>query len=299
MLPHHRLFYHLHTIWLFTYTDLKTIVFPSSAFGIVTALSSSMLQTIPLQPTSVLQRLPAVFLWTWLNLLPFCIGNQRQAGAILEDKQNKPWRPVASGRLTPRQAIHLQLSIYPLVLLASALIGGIPQSLILIVLEYWYNDLENDKRSCVTRNLINASGFMVYSSGALAVALNGESLPSQLYQWQLLACAVVATTGHSQDMADQDGDRLRDRKTVPLVFGDGVARWSIAVTVSLWSVVAPRFWGLDFAGSLVSFVVGFVLSIRTLVIRDVGWDKTNFQIWNLWMVTLYLLPLIKACIVLY
>lgn len=77
-----------------------------------------------------------------------------------------------------------------------------PQSLILIILEYWYNDLEGSERSCITRNLINASGFMVYSSGALAVALNGEVPSAKLYQWQLLVCTVVARTGHSQDMAD-------------------------------------------------------------------------------------------------
>lgn len=120
----HNLLYHLQTIWLFTYTDLKTIVFPSSAFGVLTALSSSMIRIIPLTPSPIFQRLLAVFFWTWLNLLPFCIGNQRQAGAVIEDKQNKPWRPVASGRLKPRQAINLQLSVYPLVLLVSAFIGG-------------------------------------------------------------------------------------------------------------------------------------------------------------------------------
>lgn len=124
MISTHNLLYHLQTIWLFTYTDLKTIVFPSSAFGVLTALSSSMIRIIPLTPSPIFQRLLAVFFWTWLNLLPFCIGNQRQAGAVIEDKQNKPWRPVASGRLKPRQAINLQLSVYPLVLLVSAFIGG-------------------------------------------------------------------------------------------------------------------------------------------------------------------------------
>jgi 4-hydroxybenzoate polyprenyltransferase len=289
------LIYHLHTIWLFTYTDLKTIVFPSSAFGILTALSLSLSGAILLPPFEVIQRLPTVLFWTWLNLLPFNIGNQRQAGAIIEDKQNKPWRPVISGRLTPKQAKYLQLAIYPIVFLVSAIFGGTPQSLVLVLLEYLYNDLEGSERSCVTRNVVNASGFTVYSSGALAVALKGTGpLSATLYQWKIFMGAVVASTGHSQDMADQAGDRLRNRKTVPLVVGDGVARWTIAVPTAFWTVAAPRFWNLGVVGSLVQFVIGWTVILRTIIIRDVAGDKRTFQIWNLWMVSLYLLPLIRA-----
>jgi 4-hydroxybenzoate polyprenyltransferase len=289
------LIYHLYTIWLFTYTDLKTIVFPSSAFGILTALSLSVSGTIPLSQFEVTQRLPTVLFWTWLNLLPFNISNQRQAGAIIEDIQNKPWRPVTSGRLTPKQAKYLQLAIYAIAFLVSIIFGGTPQSLVLVLLEYLYNDLEGSERSCVTRNVVNASGFTVYSSGALAVALKGTGpLSATLYQWQFLMGAVVASTGHSQDMADQAGDQLRNRKTVPLVVGDGVARWTIAVPTAFWTVAAPRFWNLGVVGSLVQFVIGWTVILRTLIVRDVAGDKRTFQVWNLWMVSLYLLPLISA-----
>jgi len=289
------LLYHIRTIWLFTYTDLKTIVFPSTAFGVLTALSLSLSKAIPLPPILVFQRIHSVLFWTWINLLPFCIGNQRQTGAIIEDKLNKPWRPVTSGRLTPRQATYLQLAIYPLALLASVLLGGTPQCLVLVVLEYLYNDLEGSERSCVTRNVVNASGFAFYSSGALAVALKGTGpLPAMLYQWQFVMAAVVASAGHSQDMADQAGDRLRNRKTVPLVIGDRVARWTIAVPVAFWTAVAPRFWKLSAVGYLIPFAIGWTVILRTLIVRDIVGDMTTFQIWNLWMVSLYLLPLVKA-----
>lgn len=81
---------------------------------------------------------------------------------------------------------------------------------------------------------------------------------------------------------------------MPLVIGDKAARWTIAVTVSFWIIVAPRFWSSDLAGYLVPFIVGFIFIVRTLFITNVAGDKTTFQIWNLWMVTLYLLPLIKV-----
>jgi hypothetical protein len=52
---------------------------------------------------------------------------------------------------------------------------------------------------------------------------------------------VVASTGHSQDIADQVGDRLRNRKTVSFFVGDRVARWTIAVLPAFWAVAAPPF----------------------------------------------------------
>jgi 4-hydroxybenzoate polyprenyltransferase len=115
-----------------------------------------------------------------------------------------------------------------------------------------------------------------------------------VYQWQFLMGAVVASTGHSQDMADQAGDRLRNRKTVPLVIGDPVARWTIAVPVAFWTVIAPRFLNLSIVGYLVPFAIGWTVILRTLIVRDVLGDMTTFQIWNLWMVNLYLLPLVKT-----
>jgi 4-hydroxybenzoate polyprenyltransferase len=152
-----------------------------------------------------------------------------------------------------------------------------------VPLEYLYSDLEGSERSCITRNVINASGFTVYSSGALAVALKCTGpLSAVLYQWRFLMGAVVASTGHSQDMADQAGDRLRNQKTVPLVVGDGVARWTITVPTAVWTAAVSRFWNLGIVGLLVPFVIGWPVIVRTLIVRDAAGDKTAFQIWNLW-----------------
>jgi hypothetical protein len=125
------------------------------------------------------------------------------------------------------------------------------------VLEYWYNNLEGSERPCVTRNVINTSGFTVYSSGASAVALKGTGpLSATLYQRQFLMGAVVASTGHSQDIAGQAGDRIRNRKTVSLFVGDRVAWWTIAVPTAFWTVAAPQFWGLGVVRSFGQFVIG-------------------------------------------
>jgi hypothetical protein len=81
---------------------------------------------------------------------------------------------------------------------------------------------------------------------------------------------------------------------MPLVVGYGVARWTIAIPTAVWTVAEPRFWNLGIVGSFGQFVIGWTVILRMLIVRDVAGDKTTFQVWNLWMVSLYLLPLIRA-----
>lgn len=44
-------------------------------------------------------------------------------------------------------------------------------------------------------------------------------------------------------MSDQPGVRIRGRRTVPRVIGDGPARRMTALTMIVWGYASPRFWG--------------------------------------------------------
>lgn len=292
------LFYHAKTIWLFTYTDLKTIVGPETAFGILSALSGPILTTTQSPNLSViLSRTPRVAFWCWINLLPFAIDNQRQPEAIEEDGENKPWRSMPSRRLSETDAKWLMLSLYPAAIVASLKLGGLKQCLALVFLGWWYNDLGGANYSCITRNFINACGFLSYASGATEVASRSELLDSPFkptaWPWFLIIGAIVFTSVQTQDMYDQPGDSLRGRKTVPLVVGDHYARLSIAIAMTCWSVVCPTFWHLGPGTYAMSMITGAIVTFRTLTKRSVPADKLTFRIWNLWMVILYLMPLFK------
>ena len=290
--------FHVYTIWLFTYTDLKTIVIPQSAFGIIYLASSlpSTTSSIPMLISNLIRRSPAVIFWTWINLLPFTISNQRQVGAIHEDAINKPWRPLPSGRSSFQQATTLMRIFYVLAYITSFFLGGSAQCLILICLGYWYNDLGGGDTSCIVRNFINACGFLCFASGAADVAASGQ-VPSALtgvsMQWLLVVGSVVFTTVHSQDMYDQAGDRMRGRWTVPLSMGDVPARYTIAAAVVWWSWYCPSFWNLGTYCRTIPVATGVTVAQRTLWKRSVESDKLTFRIWNLWMVVLYLLPLMR------
>ena len=290
--------YHLTTIWLFTFTDLKTIVGPKTAFGILSALSGPILTKNACPDVSeILSRIPRTAFWCWINLLPFAIDNQRRPEAIQEDSKNKPWRSMPSKRISERQAEYLMWTLYPVALISSFYWGGLKQCLGLMFLGSWYNDLGGADCSCIIRNFINACGFLSFATGATEVASRTQMLENPFNnvasQWFLIVGAIVFSSVQSQDMYDQVGDGLRKRKTVPLVIGDSLARWTIAIPVGLWSVFCPMFWKLGIVSYAVSVTLGSVIIYRTLIKRTVADDKLTFRLWNMWLVCFYLMPVLK------
>ena len=289
------LLYHLNTLYLFTASDFKTIVIPQTAFGVFSSLSGHLVTgEHPCLLTAII-RTPQVLFWTWINLLPFAIDNQRHPEAILEDRINKSWRPLPSRRLGPQQAKLLMMAFYLAALLFSIYTGSTLQCLMLIFLGRMYNGLGTADRGCIIRNLTNAAGFLCFASGATIVANKDSTvLNAKAYQWFAVIGLIVFSTVQSQDMGDQKGDAARGRKTIPLVIGDWNARWTIAIPVIVWSLLTPAFWTLPLSGFIIPSLLGALVAKRVLLNRTGQEDKLTFVIWNIWMVSLYLLPLIKG-----
>ncbi|SLM39260.1 UbiA prenyltransferase family [Lasallia pustulata] len=223
------LYYHLVTLHLFTLNDLKSILIPETICGILSALSGPLLTTNSSPALfAILARLPHVVLWNYLNLLIFDLANQRLITSLLEDSFNKPWRPLPSRRLSLVQTRRLLLSLIPIVVAATYFLGAVEETVLMLVLTWMYNDLHGADEHYLVRNIINAAGFMCYSSGSTRVAAGGQNTYNlnsvMLYQWTPLVGAVVLSTLQMQDMSDQEGDAQGDRGTLPLIWGDGVAR---------------------------------------------------------------------------
>ncbi|KAI9713911.1 MAG: hypothetical protein M1820_000641 [Bogoriella megaspora] len=285
---------HLYTLFLFTYSDQKTILFPETIFGLVTSLGGNVLfhQPIP-KPSDVLRRSPLVLGWVYINLLPFNINNQLQPSGLREDAINKPWRPLPAGRISDSTAKRHMLIFYATAVAASTVLGCLAPCISLLVLGYVYNELGGSDRGPWIRNFINGAGFTSFAAGATTVAIGGAHLNYRAYQWFIMIFWVVCTTVQIQDLPDQEGDRARNRRTVPIVLGDGWSRWTITFPVLLWSLATPAFWGLSVVGALVPTLIGIVVAVRVICFRRTGDDRVTFILWNIWMVSTYLLPLIK------
>lgn len=288
--------FHAYSIWLFTLSDLKTIMGPSVLFGIANALVADTFGVgapKPVNTWSILRRTPIVIFWVWINLLPFTIDNQRRPEAISEDAANKPWRTLPSGRLTPSQARRLVIIFYPLAFLSSIFLGGIRHCTALLFLGVCYNDLGGADASSIIRNLINSCGYICFTSGAMEIALAFPISSTQgILPWLVVIGAVVLTTVQTQDLYDQEGDRRRGRKTMPLEIGDSVTRWVTAVFILFWSYVCPFFWSLPIFAYAPTVFLGGIITWRVLMRRSVSNDKLTFKVWNVWMVAFYLLPLL-------
>ncbi|KAI9755043.1 MAG: hypothetical protein M4579_004446 [Chaenotheca gracillima] len=289
--------YGLKTLWLFTYSEHKTVVYPSAAFGIFAALSGPVLTTNPSpSPWDIFgARVPRVIFYCWLNILAFTVSNQRHSNSVVEDSINKPWRPLPSGRISVAQTRRLLLAIIPTLLIATLFLGGATPTLYALALTWMYNELGGADESFVIRNLLNACGLVSYAAGASEIAsgIGNFSLNSVAYSWLAIVAAIIATTLQVQDLRDQEGDRTRDRSTCPLVFGDGCARWMCAVPIFLWSFACPAFWELGVFGYVGPVLIGTIIAARALSLRNSKADEITWKLWGLWMTSIYVLPLWK------
>ncbi|KAI1387695.1 UbiA prenyltransferase family-domain-containing protein [Hypoxylon trugodes] len=261
------LLFYFGTAWLFTYSDMKTIVFPQSIFGASTAYAACLFEQ-PLvapheTPSLLLARYSLAIVWTWSNLLPFDICNQLSQEAIDEDRINKPWRPLPSGRINRKNALYMMYTHYILAILISIGLGGLRQSLLLILLGAWYNIGGGANNNFVTRNFINAAGILSFASGAMEVVLGFPLVVTKpSVEWLGILALVIFSTIQMQDLPDIEGDSDRNRKTMPLVVGNTITRWVTAILVLVFSGLPPTYWRLDWYSFIVPLLLGTLVATR-------------------------------------
>ncbi|KAI0095756.1 UbiA prenyltransferase family-domain-containing protein [Nemania sp. FL0031] len=295
----------LKLFWLITRDDAATFVGPNTTFGLCGALAGPVLvaQEGRNQLPALLFRLPRVVFFNWSNLLVFDLANQRLPESVLEDALNKPWRPGPSGLATPSQIRRAMLLIIPAVWVANYSLDVSAETALLMVLTWLYNDLMGGDEGWILRNVIISAAFGLYNLGSVKVAagLSSDCLTPVGVQWTLAISGVILTTMHVQDLKDQHGDRSRGRQSAPIVLGDRVARWTIAVPVVCWSLFCTYFWGAGVWGSwgiwgmvwgLGIVTLGFVVALRCLMLGGPGPDRLTWQLWAAWTAAIYALPCI-------
>lgn len=245
--------------------------------------------------TTILGRLPQVVLWNWFNLLVFNLANQRLSTSVLEDSVNKPWRPLPSKRISGDEARRLLLTLIPCGLVLSLFIGGLKETVAMLILTWMYNDLGGADENYFLRNLINACGFICHGSGAtiIAAGYRDHELQGNAYTWLSMIGGVILTTLQVQDIPDMAGDAARGRRTFPLVHGEWIGRCSVAIPVLIWTFVCPAFWQLGYVGHALPVAAGSLVVFRILTKKSVSADETTYKIWCCWLTIVYVLPLCK------
>lgn len=281
-------------LWLMTKEDTPTFVIPNTVFGICAALAGSQLIERGGSFLAALTRIPLVLLFNWSNLLIFNLANQRLPESAHEDKLNKPWRPVPSGRMTCEHVRRSMLLAIPLVLAFNHFVLDVgTETALLYTLTWLYNDLKGGDEDWILRNVIIAFAFGLYNLGSLKVAVPGPAhVTSKGYLWIAIISGVILTTMHVQDLKDTDGDQSRGRKSAPIVLGERLARWTLAVPICLWTVYCARFWCLRWRAVAAVALAGYI-AWRCLRISGKKADRKTWHLWCLWTAVLYMMPLLR------
>lgn len=93
-----------------------------------------------------------------------------------------------------------------------------------------------------------------------------------------------------------EGDAARNRSTLPLVFGESITRWSIAVFALVWSLVCPKLWQVHpmSIGRFIPLGIALYKAVLVTRCRYESSDKVVWKLWGAWVAAIYVLPLFKG-----
>ncbi|OBZ67680.1 hypothetical protein A0H81_12354 [Grifola frondosa] len=268
---------HVYTLFLFTKSDLKTILFPVMLFACVSA------------PTLSFVSFFRAFIWTWLHLLQFCISNQSLS--LDEDRKNKPWRPLPSRRTSVSYAFTLRWLLVPVCLALSIAYGVTAAGFIFTISIILHNELKLDSH-WFTRNTLNALGYAVFDAGATAIIRTDGSLefPPVVLTAHYLSIGIVLTTIHAQDFRDELGDREEKRRTIPIVM-PLAGRLSMPFSLTIWSLGLCIRWSRSWMQSVILLGSGMFIGGRFYFLHSPEADRFSYLLYNLWLANARIMPI--------
>ncbi|KKY35443.1 hypothetical protein UCDDA912_g04575 [Diaporthe ampelina] len=276
---------------LITESNIKAYVLPISLFSMLSLASGGVTSSAP-SWYDVATAFPRVLLYTWLYVFYFDLSNQKDPGSIEEDKLNKPWRAIPSGRLSIEGAQKWYVVATCLLLTAGLALGGFPEALAFII-ETWVYDYVGSS-SWWGKNIINAFFYSTGLLGATRVAAMKSTTMTRVgYEWCALLGLNTLTTVQIQDFRDQEGDKIRGRRTIPLVAGDGLSRVITSVIILFWSIALPVYWESSFLELLWPLLTGGFVAAHLLLCRSTKADRMTFHLYSLaWLPALYAVPFV-------
>jgi 4-hydroxybenzoate polyprenyltransferase len=229
----------------------------------------------------------------FLYIYAFCVMNQ--LGSDIEDRTNKPWRPLAAALVSRQWMINRAVLSNALFIAIGVLLGTPWPTLAwtaLIVLE----NFTGFHRHWLTRNVLWISA----GAAAMLIATYQIVIPAITPPWSwILVTSITAGIGcNAQDMRDIPGDQLMNRRTLPIAWGETRAR--ICLAVALFTIPPIQYLLTDWQTRtavlipILSLSTGciWISAVRLLALRGPRRDHWSYQIFCCWYcATLLLHPL--------
>lgn len=184
--------------------------------------------------------------------------------------------------------------MYVLLVAVGLKVGGLLPCVLETIWNLWYNEWGGSSNPFV-KNLLNGLGISCLLAGPLEVA-TGRSIFSGEYEaviWLSILTAAIATTSHTQDFRDMEGDKAAGRKTVPLVIGEDNAGLVVSLGVIIWTIIACQVWGAGWREAVLPLIGGTALIGNISMNKTRRGNKLSWKLWVLWMLGLFLLPLLS------
>jgi 4-hydroxybenzoate polyprenyltransferase len=102
-----------------------------------------------------------------------------------------------------------------------------------------------------------------------------------------LLSVILATTTHTQDFPDVEGDRLVGRKTIPIVLPD-ISRYTPFAIMVPWSFCLSSVWKADLLVQIVLVGLAIITGYRYFRWRRAEDDRLSFLMYNVGRFTLML-----------
>ncbi|KAL2273703.1 hypothetical protein FJTKL_04157 [Diaporthe vaccinii] len=283
---------------LITESNIKAFVTPTVLCGMM-AVGSGLVTTDSPTWLEVAAAFPKVALYIWLWDLWFDCSNQKDPGSIEEDRVNKPWRAIPSGRLSVEGAQRWYVVSACIMPAVAALLGGLPEA-IAFMLETWAYDSLGGGSTWWGRSMINPLFFSTGQLGATRVVAVATSttVSKAGYEWCILHALLILTTIHTQDFRDFEGDKARGRNTLPLAMGEGLTRVVMSSFIVFWSFACPAYWECSVLGYLLPGLIGITTACRFLLCtKDRKADRVSFNFYSmLWLPAIYATPMFSQAV---
>ncbi|GAB7030497.1 UbiA family prenyltransferase [Streptomyces sp. NPDC021749] len=271
----------------FISNDVWTTVLPATAFVVAAARHSGH------DGSRLAADFLCGFLYFWLYIYGFTLTNQLYG--VEEDRVNKPFRPLVTGRSSYRGAQRRAVVVLLLFPLVAWWLGVLLWALVWEA-TYLLTNVARWERHWFVKNLSMGIGVTVQLAAAWSLV---TPLTQLAWRWVLTLAVSIWLLIPLQDLRDVKGDLVNGRRTFPIALGERFTRWYLAAGFALLPVVvhvllltpeSPWAWALDVVLAAISWLV----AVRVVTRRTPEADHVTYRRFEQW----YTLALITAIVAL-
>ena len=183
------------------------------------------------------------------------------------------------------------LAALPIMISLSVYLGVGTEAAISLAIIWGLNDLKGSEESFIIRNIGCSLAYCVCNWSCLKIICGSDFAPnSTAFSMNLFVTFVISLTMHMQDFRDEEGDVLKGRRTLPMIFGDAPCRWATLALILGLSAFSVWFTDIPIVGGLLILGMGLTTGLHLLLRRNPDADEISYCLWAVWVISLFLVP---------